>query len=634
MLALFPAPYKDELLYSLCGRYARLMRHGNLKNTLRHLFGRETVTAVMDLPTHLGHLAEQLAPIGGPGVDELIDQHTLLPYFSAFHSAERREEIRAAMRGEGHPHWRLGLMASRVASTRALRFCPSCAAEERARHGEAYWHRLPQLPGVLVCERHGVWLEESRVNLPAPVTRHAFIPAETVIPQNLFARRVPEGRERDVLLDLARRALGLLIGLPLSVPPSVLRGSYLAVLAERGLATFSGQLHIEEMRAAVRTFFPSGVVEWLGLSPDDDGWWLRLLRRPRAAAHTLHHLLMQSFLGLDQGKLGASVHPFGSGPWPCLNRASPHYGELLIEHLALDYTSNAREPIGTFTCACGFAYRRVGPDRDPTDARRLDRVAAYGPVWDSTLQKFWLDPALSLRELSRRLGFDPKTVRQQAARLGLPQRRPGSRGAKAPPKKVVVSVAASLEEHRTAQRTAWQRGRREAPEASTSQLRQRFPGVYTWLYRHDRTWLSRHSPLRTVSRSTVTRVDWKQRDTRLALALRRAARSLLSLERPVRVTPSRLGREVRQAALLDQHLDKLPRCARVLAELSETREAFAVRRIRRAAAELQRTGGQLPRWRFVRLCGLRPELLAVPEVAQAFEQAWAALLARFEVPAA
>ncbi|WP_180970065.1 TnsD family Tn7-like transposition protein [Deinococcus planocerae] len=634
MVALFPSPYEDELLYSLCARYARLMGYGNLKTTLWHLFGRETITAVMDLPTHLGHLAGQLADIGGPGVEELIDQHTLLPYFAAFHLPERREEVRAAMRGDGHPHWRLGLMASRVAAARALRFCPSCVTEERTRHGEAYWHRAHQLPGVLVCERHAVWLEESEVVLPAPVTRHVFIPAETVIPQNLFARQVPEGCERDVLLDLARRALGVMVGPPPAVLPSALRDGYLAALAERQLATFSGQAHIEEVRAALRTVFPAEVMERIGLPPEDDGWWLRLLRKPRVAAHTLHHLLMQAFLGLHRERLGTTPPPFGSGPWPCLNAASAHHGEPRIERVQVNYTCNAREPIGTFTCSCGFAYRRVGPDRTPQDARRLDRVAAYGPVWEFALRKFWLDPALSLRELSRRLGFDPGTVRQQAARLGLPPQRPGSRGAKPPREKIDVPGTTAWNWRREECRAAWQQQREEKPEASTSGLRRLIPGVYIWLYRHDRNWLTRNKPLRTTPRPSIPRVDWGRRDTRLARELRRAAQDLLRLERPIRVTPGRLGREVGQAALLEQHLGRLPRCARVLAEVSETREAFAVRRIRRAAAGLQQMGGRIPRWHFARLCGLRPELLAVPEVAQAFEQAWAALLTRFEVPAA
>lgn len=632
MVTLFPPPHEDELLYSLCARYARLMGYGNLKTTLHHLFGRGTITAVADLPTHLGALSGRLAHIGGPGADELINRHTLLPYFAAFHLAERREGARAAMHGEGHPHWLLGLMASRVPKPQALHFCPSCAAEERVRQGEAYWHRTHQLPGVLLCERHGVWLEASEVVLPAPVTRHAFVPAETAIPRGELARLVPEGHSRDVLFDLAQRARTLLMGPPPSVSPSALRARYLTALAERELATFSGQLHVEELRSALRTFLPAEVTEKLGLSREDDGWWLRLLRKPRTAAHTLHHLVLQAFLGLDCEMLGMPARPFGTGPWPCLNRASPHHGEGRIGHIQVDYTSNAREPIGTFSCSCGFVYRRVGPDRTSKDAYSLDRVDAYGPVWESALREFWLEPALSLRELSRRLGFDPKTVRRQAARLGLLPQRPGSRVAKVPTRK--DSVPVSPPERRTTYRAAWQRGRQEQPGASTSELRRRLPGVYTWLYRHDHAWLDRHKPVPGIPKAATPRINWKQRDIHLACALRRAARDLLRWERPVRVTPSRLGREVRQAALLAQHLDRLPKCAAVLSELTETREAFAVRRIRRAAAWVQRSSERLPRWRFVRLCGLRPELLAIPEVAQAFEQAWITLLARFEVPAA
>jgi hypothetical protein len=44
-----------------------------------------------------------------------------------------------------------------------VRYCPACIAEDQKYHGETYWRRLHQAPGVLICPVHGTWLENSHV---------------------------------------------------------------------------------------------------------------------------------------------------------------------------------------------------------------------------------------------------------------------------------------------------------------------------------------------------------------------------------------------------------------------------------------------------------------------------------------
>ena len=44
-----------------------------------------------------------------------------------------------------------------------LRYCPDCAREDMERYGETYWHRMPQLPGVEYCLKHGTPIRDSEV---------------------------------------------------------------------------------------------------------------------------------------------------------------------------------------------------------------------------------------------------------------------------------------------------------------------------------------------------------------------------------------------------------------------------------------------------------------------------------------
>lgn len=396
MLAFFPPPYEDELLYSLCARYARLMEYGNSQTAPRDLFGRENISAVTDLPTYLSHLAAQLQLVDGPDADELIDRHTLLPYYAAFHPIEQQKKARAALRDWGNLYMLLGLMASRVASPTALRYCPACAAEERVRHREAYWHRLHQLPGVLACPEHAIWLEDSAVKSLAPTKKRVFFTAETSIPHHGAAGpKLSEGYAQDVTIDLARRARDVLSGSPFAEPPETLRQRYLRSLERRGLAAPSGRLRHEALRAALAEFFPAVVLDQIG----NEGWWLRLLRKTgeRTAVHTLYHLLIQAFLGIDGNDVDPPAPPpFGEGPWPCLNHASRHYGERRIKDVRVVYTCRFKRPegepaplfwrpVGVFACSCGFVYRRAGPDRTPEDAFRRDLVVKHGGPYGHAL---------------------------------------------------------------------------------------------------------------------------------------------------------------------------------------------------------------------------------------------------------
>ncbi|MBR1752184.1 MAG: TniQ family protein [Ruminococcus sp.] len=37
---------------------------------------------------------------------------------------------------------------------RRLRYCPVCAADDREKYGETYWHRVHQIPEISVCAKH------------------------------------------------------------------------------------------------------------------------------------------------------------------------------------------------------------------------------------------------------------------------------------------------------------------------------------------------------------------------------------------------------------------------------------------------------------------------------------------------
>lgn len=85
MLGFFPAPYPDELLYSTLARYYAWSANVSPKVALQELFGRTTVVATFNLPSHIESLVQNL-PFGSKHtVEGLIRQHTLYPLYAPFY---------------------------------------------------------------------------------------------------------------------------------------------------------------------------------------------------------------------------------------------------------------------------------------------------------------------------------------------------------------------------------------------------------------------------------------------------------------------------------------------------------------------------------------------------------------------
>ncbi|MHC5819944.1 MAG: TniQ family protein [Nostoc sp.] len=124
MLGFFPAPYPDEILYSVLARYH--IRSGNTspKITLRELFNFQDVIATVDLPSNLNSLIENLQFISNYQVEDLIYEYTLYPFYSVFLPPKRASQVMESMKADfgGDIHTRTGIMASSLKMQRYLRF--------------------------------------------------------------------------------------------------------------------------------------------------------------------------------------------------------------------------------------------------------------------------------------------------------------------------------------------------------------------------------------------------------------------------------------------------------------------------------------------------------------------------------
>ncbi len=421
MIDHFPTPYPDELLYSLLARHHLRRRSLSAQDNMDELFDGGRKTAIIDLPTglqalcdHLGSEATGLTPLG------LIENHSLWPFYRSFLTTGQRDQTVRDMVGNGGRavHGRSGTLAGRVPDPPYLRFCPSCRRLDVRTWGEPYWHRMHQLPGVLVCCEHGEPLCESPIPWRQRTHRQRPMPLLASTP----GRRITtiDSLEQAHLGALARYAK-ILFQRDLGMGLVHWRDYYQAQLQMKDLALFGGRVRQSEFRAAFEGYFGNALLVRLqcAIPPSDDQWLSKLVRKPTHSNHPLHHLLLWCFLQAREDELGVRVphdSPFGVGPWPCLNRAAPHYRERTITaHRQWTYRGTV---IGEFACRCGFTYCWRRPDLDIAVWDRPRRILAVGDVWLAQLDAL-TTAGCTLRAMGRALGVDPTTVRRYQHRQTL-----------------------------------------------------------------------------------------------------------------------------------------------------------------------------------------------------------------------
>ncbi len=384
MIGCFPDPYPDELFYSICARYAERVRYPKKNTFFRDLFDDEQVLGALEVPPRLKFLVQSLPPEHPYTIDDFIDKHTLFPFFRPFLSPERILRLRQYHTGNGsrdteHSYWdRL----NSPGRTRYLRFCIECAREDRARFGEAYWHRIHQIQGILVCPTHAIQLTETKVASAKRAGILKYFSAEQGIPRDL--PRVINHREVwfPILLDIAIDAAWLLEQRNLAPGNEVIVGCFHDLLHEQKLSAPYEKVRYERVIERFNLMYPDELLNQIQcqLVFTRQHWVWRVLKWKDSEHNPLHYLLLIHLLGLTAStfmELAPSGRiPFGSPPWPCLNEWCKYYHQRVIEHCQITYPSHLRRPNGTFACVCGFVYSRLGPDQSPSDQFKWTRVEA------------------------------------------------------------------------------------------------------------------------------------------------------------------------------------------------------------------------------------------------------------------
>lgn len=560
LLAYFPTLYEDELLYSGIARYHMNSGNRTQKQTIEDLFGDRLVCSSTDLPSHLEVLAAKI--INQYSSEHLIQNHTLFPYYSRFISQNKIEQVIMMMKkgaAQGEVHASLGLLATNVKAPKYLKYCRECYKTE-LKVCEPYWHRSHQLPGVSVCPYHKHPLTVSNVDYATQNHKFEFV-ALSKIGNKHFPEVYFDKRWSDKLEYIADQSVSMLLSSRLSMKAIP---SYKNALYEQGYMTAGNRIRFGQLIKKFREFYSDELLQYLNCEVNDvaETWLHKIVRNHTEITHPLRHLLVLRFLGINADSLltNPSSFPFGTGPWPCLNKAAEHYYHDVIKECITSCCSKTGLPVGTFKCSCGFVYSRRGPDQTNEDRYRKGRIKAFGQVWYGKLKEL-NETNMSLRKKADLLGVDPGTIKNQTEVLQS--------------KQVPRSHMFNKEQFRLGNGT------------SVSDAKHR-----------------------TLS-TRATRVDWKKRDELLLASVMKAVNVITNLPEPRRISLASIKRFTAAENLsgkLASNLHKLPKTKSYIEKCIDTTESYQIRRIIWAANKLKETEGRVLGWRLLKTAGLNHPL--------------------------
>lgn len=569
MLSYFPDPYPDEILYSVLARYHVRSGNTSMKSTLDELFGSSTVISTLDLPSHIDALCARLPKGSLLMPNELISLHTLLPFYAPFMPERRTDRIKNLMLGvNGNAiHMTIGIMAGGFPAKTEICFCQNCFEDDIARFGEPYWHRVHQAPGVLVCPLHNRVLNSYTKGISS---RHQYLPAPLTIHSSdlnllLTCYKDLSAQTREHLTQISTDVSDLL---SLSYNPLFYKSKHnvLTRLKEMEFATPKGQIRQDRVSEQFTLFYGQELLSLLHSNVMGEYSWIRYATRKEGRAiHPIRYLMLLRFLYgslNDYLSVRKTIYaPFGSGPWPCLNKGAAHFKTDVITECNISLCSDTKRPVGSFQCSCGFCYSRRGPDQQETDRNKVGRIKAFGKVWFTKLEELMSQSGRSLRATARSLGVDTKTVIKYAEKL--------KHGDKLEDKHQSSLEVVEVPPH---------------PKQNLS-LRNN----------------------KDKNDHKGNNINWELRDLEISVLVEEVCKRLLNdtESKPIRLTWSLVARRIGKVSLMQQESNRLIVTKAVFDQYKESIEQFQIRRIKWVAGVLRERDMLLKRWEIQRMAGLK-----------------------------
>lgn len=458
----------------------------------------------------------------------------------------------------------------------SLKYCPLCLKTDKEFFGESFWHRVHQLPEVLVCPTHNVFLVDT--HLPS-IGFLSYITLEKYLKQYpSIDHIVLDGCNimHNHLRNIAQDSYWLLVNQPkIKDLPSLRREIKMLFKNSLWINERSGTIQKKIFKEAFVNYYSYDFLEKINCSLSESKFdWLNSLTRNsfrQPPINPLRALLVFRFLGQSAESFFTSPKSplppkksFGPGPWPCLNMVSNHYMSTTIQTVKFD--ESRKDAPGLFECPlCGYTYRYRASTPNKIG------IVKYGSVWEDNLMEM-ADARLSYSSISEELSLSASEIGAKIRKIKM---KKGITTAKLSGKS--TKSLESIEIIRQKHREHWQNIISTNTDLSITQLMRKFRITYEWLQKYDQEWLREHKP------PSQLYADWEARDNEYLQSAKKVVSSLLCDPYPIRLSMSTIYGEMGLSYYLD--FKKLPHTREYLESVVESPEDYAIRRLKWAAQQ-------------------------------------------------
>lgn len=540
----FPNPYPDELMYSVLGRYAA--RSGNMSeiHSITDLFGIRTSTAIVELPSKIDLLIDNM-PANTPYTSEyFIMKHTLFPCYAAFTEPERAEEIIDIMKnGNGAvPYIKLGFTTGFLSLNKYLKFCPKCIIEDKQKYGEPYWHRVHQVFGVFICPIHKTRIFDSKVLIRGGNRQRIYgVDNESCVTEG-NSNFSDENIEK--MTRMAEDVFYILNKDYKYINQKWLNHQLRSRLIQKGYANMNNYIFQKRLRDDFIDFYGEEYLDLLqsSINNKQHNWLTNITRNTECSTFYLRYLLLAQFL------------------------------DLSLEDLFIENQDMIKESSN---------------DSD-----------YFQKLWDKRLREL-VSLKLSIREIASILGSTTKTVRKRIDELEIEPFWINNGGGKYI--NIKYKDTSEFKEKRKSFREKWLELLQQNPELSSNKLREKSQGLHRWLTKYDIDWLRENS---RKGKRTNNVIDWDKRDIELLEEVKQVV-SNMKCGKPERISWTTIGNKLGIGGWLSKKKDKLPLTKDYIESEIETVEEFHIRRIKWAIAELEMEGQQITKWKVIDVSGVK-----------------------------
>jgi hypothetical protein len=566
-------PYPDEIFYSWFGRSHLLSGNIYSSQTDLDFFHIKKHKKCIHYPSNLDYFCSLLPSSFNISTDTIIINNTCFPFFRPFLKTCFSDYITEIMKyGMTTPIDKAKKIGN-LFNGKVVKLCKQCIHEDKKRYGEAYIHRLHQIPGCFICPHHYIPLEYINLLNTKFETNYFLL-------DNIINSGTPFRIDNKIYSDLVKLQSEIIYFLKFDTDDYTINkviSKYKQKLKIEGYSTLKGVIKYEKLINDFQSFYPQDLLDFLNCNINTDtvhNWLCTIMRNVKTKLDPIKHFLFIIFLfkGIENFiNAPEELLPFGSGPWPCLNIASNHYKEDRIPSYKLKESTYNHKIYGIFECKCGFSYARVLSVPYMNDKYNKSYVINWGEDWEKKATNLIISENYNISELSSILDCSSGKIISYATKNNLLHHINTKR------KRIIVKDRFKnnknlLEEYKQ----KIEQFICDHKYMSRSEIWNALPQECKTIWKNDKEWYDSTLPPKLIIASNKqTRVDWEKKDMEVYNLVERSIREIQE-NTCLRLTKKNISEKV-GVSLRD--LYKMPITQMIIENSYETREEYLKRKI-------------------------------------------------------